>query len=74
MCVLFIVTINYFRSEDVQSFDNVRDLMKGVIETDVLEMQDAYLHFKATPNLRVIAIHDELKSFMKVTTNYIYAN
>ena len=49
--------------EATQSFDNVKDLMKGAIETDIVEMQDAYRHFKATPGINVIAIKDELREF-----------
>jgi hypothetical protein len=58
--------------EKAQSFDNVKDLMKGSIEADITELSDAYKHFKATPGIETTHINDELREFQKVTVNYLY--
>ena len=60
--------------EKAQSFDNCKDLMKGSIETDILEITDAYKHFKLTPGIHMTHINDELREFQKVTVNYLYAD
>lgn len=46
--------------------------MKGCIETEIVELQDAYRHFKATPDIKVNSIKEELRDFQKVTVNYTY--
>jgi len=63
LAAIYIALYYYLLKEATQSFDNVKDLMKGAIETDIVEMQDAYRHFKATPGINVIAIKDELREF-----------
>jgi len=62
----------FIQQESRENFDNLRDLMKGVIECDVTEIIDAYRHFKATPDIEISHIREELRSFQKVTINYIY--
>jgi len=37
--------------------------MKGSIETEIVELTDAYRHFKATPGISMTKVNDELRDF-----------
>ena len=55
-CALIVLAYRYYKSEKTQQFDNIRDLLQGSIETDIHDMQDAYLRFKELPNIEIIQV------------------
>lgn len=57
-CALIVLAYRYYKSEKTQQFDNIRDLLQGSIETEVYDMQDAYLRFKELPNVEIIQVSE----------------
>lgn len=71
-CLIVVFSYRYYRSEKTQQFDNVRDLLQGSIETDLYDMQDAYLRFKQIPNIQIIKVTDMLDKLNKVKVTYVF--
>lgn len=72
LSLIYVLVYGWLQKEARENFDNLKDLMKGVIECDVNDIQEAYRHFKSTPDIEVTHIKEELRDFQKVTVNYIY--
>jgi len=71
-CTLIIFAYKYYAHEKTQMFDNVKDLLKGSVEADIHELQDAYLHFKSTPDVRIIKVKENLDALQCVVVYYVY--
>ena len=72
LMLLYYFVWKWYDENEKFNFDNLKDLMKGCIETEIVELQDAYRHFKNTPEIEITRIKEELRDFQKVTVNYIY--
>lgn len=47
-------------SKYVKGFKKVKDIIRGTITAEIEELKDAYLHFKATPGVKIFAIKEKM--------------
>ena len=55
-----MVIFYYRKPSKVKGFEKVKDLVRGTITTDIVELHDAFLHFKDTPGVKVFDIKEKL--------------
>ena len=50
----------FMRPKQPKGFEKIKDIVRGTIIADLDNFYDAYLHFKNTPNVKIVDIKEKL--------------
>lgn len=62
----------YFQNDKTNRFSNVRDLITGVVETDLGDVKAMYQHFRQLPEIKVVNVKENFDCMDKVEVYFLY--